>query len=150
MTLDSVEEILDFAIREEEQARDFYRDLAARMETKPMREAFEEFAREEEGHREKLLAVKQGKILRPSATKVQDLKIADYLVEGPVGADFDYQQALVVAMKKEKAAFRLYSDLAERTSDPALRLTFRSLAQEEARHKLRFEVEYDEHVLEWN
>ncbi|MBN1866882.1 ferritin family protein [Candidatus Sumerlaeota bacterium] len=150
MALDSVEEILDFAIREEERARDFYRELAARMERKWMRDALEEFAREEEGHRTKLLAVKEGKVLQPSAEKVLDLRIADYLVDVPVGPDFDYQQALVTAMKKEKAAFRLYSDLERRTSDPDLQSTFRALAQEEARHKLRFELEYDEHVLEWN
>lgn len=146
----STDEILDFAIGEEEQARDFYLKMAGKMETAWMRKAFEDFAREEAGHREKLLAVRKGKLLEPLADKVLDLKIADYLVESQLGADFDYQQALVVAMKKEKAAFRLYTDLAEAAEDPGLRSTLLALAQEEARHKLRFEIEYDDHVLEWN
>jgi rubrerythrin len=50
-------------------------------------------------------------------------------------------------MKKEKAAFRLYSDLAGLADDAQLRNTFLFLAQEEAKHKLRFEIEYDENVL---
>jgi rubrerythrin len=59
----------------------------------------------------------------------------------------DYQQALVVAMQKEKMAFKMYSDLAEQVDDENLKNTFLSLAQEEAKHKLRFELEYDEHVM---
>jgi rubrerythrin len=59
-----------------------------------------------------------------------------------------YPEALLFAMKSEKAAFRLYDALATATHDPVLALLFRSLAQEEARHKLRFELEYEENVLE--
>ena len=81
---------------------------------------------------------------------VLDLKMADYLVAGEVSGDMDYQQALIMAMKKEKAAFRLYSDLADRVADGALRTLFLGLAQEEAKHKLRFEVEYDDVILRDN
>ena len=53
-------------------------------------------------------------------------------------------------MKQEKAAFKLYSDLAEAAEDEGVRNTFLALAQEEAKHKLRFETEYDEHILSGN
>ena len=59
----------------------------------------------------------------------------------------DYQEALILAMKKEKASFRLYNDLAATTDDADLRSLLLGLAQEEAKHKLRLEVEYDEHFL---
>ena len=62
----------------------------------------------------------------------------------------DYQSALVLAMKREKAAFRLYTALAAKVDDEALRELFLRLAQEEAKHKLHFEIEYDEHVLTEN
>ena len=61
-----------------------------------------------------------------------------------------YDEALAVAMNREKAAFRLYTDLSEAVDDPALQALFRSLAREEARHKLRFELEYDVFVLKEN
>ena len=48
-------------------------------------------------------------------------------------------------MKREKGAFALYDRIAQRTSGAAAEL-FRALAQEEARHKLRFELEYDDEV----
>jgi len=50
-------------------------------------------------------------------------------------------------MKKEKASYRLYSDLAEQVDNEELKDTFLWLASEEARHKLRFEIEYDDLVL---
>ena len=79
-----------------------------------------------------------------------DLKIGDYLVEQKPSASMDYQSALILAMKQEKAAFRLYTDLAASTDDDNVRDLFLGLAQEEAKHKLRFEVEYDEDFLREN
>jgi rubrerythrin len=146
----SVDEILDFAIKEEEEAAAFYSDLASKMESPAMRELFEQFAREEQGHKKKLLAIKENKSLMPGERKVLDLQLSDYLVETEVTPGMDYRDALVVAMKKEKAAFRLYTDLAATAEDEALRATLQALAQEEAKHKLRFEVEYDEYVMTEN
>ena len=42
----SVDEVLDFAISEEEAAAQFYTDLAAKMDRAWMRQAFEDFANE--------------------------------------------------------------------------------------------------------
>lgn len=42
--------------------------------------------------------------------------------------------------EEQKAAFRLYSDLASRTEHAELKETFLMLAQKEAKHKLRFEI----------
>jgi rubrerythrin len=53
-------------------------------------------------------------------------------------------------MNKEKAAFKLYSDLAKIAPNNEIREIFLSLAQEEAKHKLRFEIEYDDYVLKEN
>ncbi len=82
--------------------------------------------------------------------KILDLKIGDYLVDAEPSSDIDYQQALILAMKAEKAAFRLYSDPASATDDPGLKETLLGLAQEEAKHKLRFEIEYDDEFLKEN
>ncbi len=146
----SVDEILDFAIGQEEQAAAFYIDLAGRMERPWMSKIFKDFSREEEGHKRKLLEVKAGQKLLSAAQKVLDLKIGDYLTDVEPGPDLDYQQALVVAMKKEKKAFKMYTDLAEATDDANLQNVFLSLAQEEAKHKLRFEIEYDDFVMTEN
>jgi rubrerythrin len=146
----SVDEILDFAIGEEEASAGFYRALATKMDRPWMKEAFEEFAREEDGHKAKLQMFKKGEVPVPAQEKVLDLKIGDYLVDAELNPDMDYQQALMVAMKKEKVAFRMYSDLASVATDPNAKSLLLSLAQEEAKHKLRFEVEYDDVILKEN
>jgi rubrerythrin len=146
----STDDILDFAIQSEIEATRFYSDLAGKVQSPGMKELFEQFAREEEGHRVKLEHIKQTGELQVATRAVQDLKIGDYLIEPPVNTDLDYQQALVLAMKREKVAFRLYSDMAEATSEPHLRNLLLLLALEEAKHKLRFEIEYDHQFLTEN
>ena len=143
MRLDTVDKILDFAIEQEKHAARFYTQLADKMAAKHMKEAFLGFAEEEMGHKIKLEAVKEGKLLLPSRDRVMDLKIGDYLEEVTMSADLDYREALVLAMKAEKAAYRLYTDLASTADDENVKQTLLGLAQEEAKHKLRFEIEYD-------
>ena len=51
---ESVDEILDFAILNEENAAKFYYDLAEKVDTPAMKDVFLSFAKEEEGHKAKL------------------------------------------------------------------------------------------------
>ena len=147
-TFESADAILDFAIAREQEAYEFYTDLGGKMENKHVSDMFSGFAQEEMGHKKKLQRIKEGTLLASApGKKIQDLKIGDYLVDMEPTGEMGYQDALILAMKKEKAAFKLYLDLSEQTGDENLRDLFLSLAQEEAKHKLRFELEYDEHVL---
>ena len=147
-TFQSADDILDFAIAREQESHDWYMELAGKASKDHTKQTFEQFAKEELGHKAKLEGVKAGKRIVGSANKVMDLKMTDYLVPDDSGdAEIDYQQALLLAMKKEKAAFKLYSDLAAKVDDPGLSELFSNLAQEEAKHKLRFEVEYDDVIL---
>lgn len=115
-----------------------------------MSEIFRQFAGEEEGHKRKLQEIKAGKRLAPAKEKILDLKMSDYLVDVKPSAKMDYQDALLLAMKKEKKAFLMYTNLAELSPDNEIKVVFQVLAQEEAKHKLRFEVEYDDHVMTEN
>ena len=147
----TIDDVLAFAIRDEQRASDLYAGLATRSRNKEIQEMFEQFSREELGHKKKLESIKNRGVATVSPKKIQDLKIGDYLVEVDTSRDdLNYQEALIVAMKEEKAAFRLYSDLAVRTDHNDLKETFLQLAQEEAKHKLRFEIEYDDYILKDN
>ena len=144
----SVNEILEFAIKDEQRAANLYTDLAKRSRNDAMRRTFMQFSLEELGHKKRLQRIQSSGEVVVSDAKVQDLKIGDYLVEVSTSRDdLSYQEALIIAMKEEKAAFKLYSDLAARTDDPATREVLLMLAQEEAKHKLRFEIEYDDQIL---
>lgn len=149
-TFKSVNEVLDFAIEKEEEARLFYLEWAEKLENKALREQFVIFAGEENQHKEKLQRVKSGSTFKPAAKKVTDLKIVDYLVDIAPTPGMDYQEALIVAMRREKASFKFYNDLAAMSEDEGLRETFLALAQEEAKHKLRLETEYEKEIYSEN
>lgn len=146
----SVDDILEFAIKAEQEAVDFYSDLAARSKNAQIKKVFQEFAGEEMKHKSRLMNLREEKSLKLPEGKVKDMKISDYMVEVVPKPDMIYPDALILAMKKEKLAFRLYTFLSEETTDPELKDLFRNLALEESRHKLRFELEYDEYVLKEN
>ena len=148
-TFDSFVAVLDYAIDKEIEANQFYVDMAKQMKNPTMREVFEAFAKEELGHKAKLEAIKQGKEVQP-VKNITDLRIADYTVDVKPAPDMSYQDALILAMKKEKVAFRLYLDLADQVENEDQKALFLSLAQEEAKHKLRFEIEYDDVMLNQN
>ncbi len=144
---DSVEAVLDFAIREEEKAAEFYTSLLDQVDDPSVREALRGYAAEEEKHKTKLEALKsQGVELHPSRLEALDLKVAEYTVDIEVKPGMSYEELLLLAMKKEKAAHDLYTDLAHGAADPAVKDAFLKLAQEESDHKLHFEAEYDDHL----
>lgn len=145
-----IDEILDFAMQAEQEAVDFYTRLAEGMKNAAMRQTFLLFATEEINHKARLQKIKEQRLFEHSTDKVQDLHIADYVVGGKPSENMTYADALILAMKKEKAAFKLYTTLATRTSDKGLKAVFEDLAMEESKHKLRFELEYDEYVLRDN
>jgi rubrerythrin len=120
------------------------------MQREQMKDVFRGFAREEMGHKAKLEAVRKGQLLLSAQQKITDLGIGDHLTDIELQGELDYQQALIVAMKAEKAAFKLYLELADATDNAELRDLLLSLANEEARHKLRFEIEYDDVILTEN
>lgn len=145
-----VDEILVFAIEQEQKAVDFYTGLAKEAVSEDMRKVFIEFAGEEIKHKQRLTRIREDGVFTMPKQQVMDLKIADYIVDVKASGKLSYEDTLVLAMKREKAAFKLYTALAERAPNDELKEIFESLAMEEARHKLRFELEYDENVLKEN
>lgn len=149
-SLNSIDEILLFAINSEQESVDFYTRLSSQVINPEMKQIFRQYAHEEMGHKAKLMIIRETGLMSISNETIKDLKLSDYMVDIFPSPDMKYDEALILAMKKEKAAFRLYLDLAEMTSDPESKAVFMSLALEESKHKLRFEIEYDQHVLREN
>jgi rubrerythrin len=139
---DTVEEILDFAIGREIEAQSFYMKLSSIVKDAKLAKTLKALAAEELDHENELKAVKFGKIAL-SDQEVGKLDIADYAKDVSPGPDMSYTDLLVIGMKKEETSRALYANLASIAKKPDLRDTFLKLAQNEAEHKLRFELEYD-------
>jgi rubrerythrin len=146
----NVNDILNFAMEQEQKAIEFYTHLATTARTDDMRKVFEEFAKEEISHKARLTQIQVDGIMTLTEEKVHDLKISDYMAPDDAGENPTYEQALKLAMSREKAAFKLYTALSEKVDNTSLKKIFQLLAVEESKHKLRFELEYDEFVLREN
>lgn len=140
----SVEDILKFAIAKEEAAYQFYMDMADRMESETSSELFEQLAQEEFNHKAQLELemMKLGEVI-PAAEPESERNKDDYMLDGDFPKDMSYKDVLLMAIKKEKASFKLYVELARMVKDEESVETFMTLAEEEARHKTLFEIEYN-------
>jgi rubrerythrin len=142
--VNSYEEILEFAISKEVEAYHFYMALAGRVDTEKMRTVFEDLAEEELEHKAKLELemMKMGKAVaveeRPAPSD------REYIVsDSSSPLDMDYKDMLMLGVEKEEAAFRTYVNLVAIAHDEESREMLLKLAEEEVKHKLRFETEYD-------
>ncbi len=141
---DDYYEVLELAIAKEIEAYNFYLALADRVEDRQIRKAFKDLAKEELEHKAKLeleitktgrtVAVER-KLLRPE----RDYILSDD--ESPL--NMDYKDMLLLGMEKEEAAFRTYVNLSASVLDEESREMLLAIAEEEVKHKLRFETEYD-------
>jgi rubrerythrin len=146
MNMNSLEEVLRFAIRKEADAAAFYR-MAADRSNPGVKKAFEELAREEEGHQKKLEGFDPKKVQKMKVEKPQGLGIAEWVEDVPFSSDMSYADLLRMAIKNEEKSESLYTTTARSVTDPPLRKILMVLAQEETRHKKRLEKIYDDEVL---
>lgn len=141
--LRTVRDVLEFAIAREMESYQFYMDLAQLPVRAEVRDMIHRLAGEELVHRIHLEALKTGEVAFARDEEVGHLNIEEKLADVTPGAGMSYADLLVIAMKKEQAAVRLYTNLASIATDRVQRTVLKKMAQEEARHKLRLEVEYD-------
>ena len=140
---ESDDEILELAISREEDANKFFLALAARVKNPEMRKVFEDLAAEELEHKARLELeiMKTGRVV--TATEKLELEEESDTEVVRQMLDMDYKDMLLMGMQKEESSFRLYVDLAARVSGEDSYETLLALAEEEVKHKMRFEIEYD-------
>jgi rubrerythrin len=148
LNFESQEAAIAFAIDREQEAYDFYIDWSKRITQEAIQQVFREFAVEELRHRDLLTDVKEGKRKLEADAKVQDLKITDYLTRVKASEDMQYQDALQLAIQREKGSIELYRRLADASSRETLISLFESLVEEETKHKVRLETIYDDAFLQ--
>lgn len=148
MNFISVDDVLQFAIGKEKEAVTFYTDLRDKEPSSALKETFRELAQEEAKHVKMLtsLSKNQTAIASYEQKAVADLKISDYLTEREYEEGMPMEDIIVLAMKREEMAVKLYRDLAGKTDDGETQKLFNLLVQEESEHKLTFEKMYDDYL----
>jgi rubrerythrin len=150
--MNSINEILDFAIENEEEAYSFYMRMSERANDKVMTEVFLEFAAEEKKHKERLILVKENRYLDENEKITEEIDKEESLTYEDLNPalSLSYRQALTIAIQKEQASFKLYKMLANIAPSNYAKSLFDSLAEEEAKHRNRFQQEYDNFIINNN
>lgn len=148
MALKSFKEIIQFAIKREEDAIRSYGEMAEKTNMPGLKKLLLDLQSEEKNHKKMLENISQEKLKSYEVKKVPDLKITDYLLEEPMEPEMNFQELLIYAAKKEQRAADLYSELASQAQDEDMKKTFEFMVQQEKSHKLKLEKEYEDHVLD--
>ena len=139
-----VSDILEIAIKREEEAYDFYMDIHAKVADLSVKETLEFIAGEEKKHKAFLVNYRDGnfgaKGLRMS--DVVEYKIAEYLEEPEVEADMKPEDVYLVASHREQRSHRFYAELAGLHAVGEPREMLLKMANEELKHKEKMEYLY--------
>jgi rubrerythrin len=152
MEFNNLTEIIDFAIEKEKEAAEFYLSISKQEKFSGKKEMLLEFSGQERNHQkllESLKAGKAGKELEGYKFKwIKDIKRSDYVVETTYRPGMPYNELLMLAMKREEKALKLYNEMLAKAESAEQKKVFKMLCQEEAKHKLSLETIYDDYMAE--
>jgi rubrerythrin len=151
MKLETLPDILTFAIRREQDACDLYLMFRDMVKDPGAKVLLKDLANYELGHKNLLEnALTGGKVNSIGGKKkVTDLHLSDYMVAGTISRDSSSQEVMLFAIKKEQEAYDLYHMLLANYGGTELEALFSRLAKEELSHKETLEREYEEHFMQW-
>jgi rubrerythrin len=146
MEFKSIPDILRFSISKEQASVQFYRDMISKTLDPATKSLFEVLIQKEQEH----IAALQFEIEKLGRTVDIDTEQSDpaFHWEERLEADeplihMGFVDALLMGIQKERAAFRLYTKIMATVTDERLSGVLLALAEEEMRHVLQLEREYE-------
>ena len=139
-----VSDILEIAIKREEDAYDFYMDIHSKVVDAGVQDTLEFIAGEEKKHKAFLVRYRDGdfggEALRMS--DVVEYKIAEYLEEPEVDESSKPEDVYLLASHRELRSHYFYTELAHLHADGDLQEMLLKMANEELKHKEKMEYLY--------
>jgi rubrerythrin len=149
---------IKIALKKEEDSFSFYKNAEKTVQFKPLKVLFRDLAKAEVKHKSLLIkelrklegGAKEVNKLTTGSGKTKDYGLSKYLLPQNVKPTMGYQEALIVAMKREEQACELFEYLKSITTDKNLKTTFNTLYKWEIEHLRMLEEKYDEDILTEN
>ena len=152
MEFENLNDIIAFAMEREKEAASFYREASEKEAFSGAKEMLLEFAAQEDKHYTILENFKNNAIDKSVGEYkfkwIPDIKRSDYVDEVEYTPGMGYRDTLMLAMKREEAALKLYNELLAKADNDEAKKIFKVLCQEEAKHKLSLETMYDDYMAE--
>ncbi len=133
------QDILKAAIQNEIEANLFYRQVAEKVDNDHLKQMFLTFAEEERKHRQILEGLRDDETVAMDFARVPDFHVAETVDEPSLSVEMKPADAIALAMKKEEAAMKHYTALADASTDPGQQKIFLQLAAMERQHKAKME-----------
>ncbi len=140
---ETIEDIIYFAIESEIQSVEFYNRLSEAAPEGDTKLLFLRLMEEEKGHIVRLQYLLDHQFENGFPGLSHSFSESDYLPHIIPSPDVDVAEGLIIAIQKEKAAIRLYTDLASEIKKHDLNQFFLLLASEEEKHYMKFENEHN-------
>jgi len=139
MNLSEYKEIIKQAIANEVEASKFYEAASATLNDPFLKKLFAELAGEEKKHRDILTRIYTSNTIASYFSETRDYKVSETVDEPELSMDMQPADAFALAMKKEEAAMKQYTAMANMCEDAQKRQVFLDLAAMERDHKLKME-----------
>jgi len=150
MDFQNLEALISFAIIKEKEAAEFYESNSESESMSGKKEMLKEFAAEERKHQRMLEDYLQTGVAENldgyRFEWIADIKRSDYVDAMEYRPGMAYNELLMLAMKREEAALKLYNQLLDKADNEDAKTLFKMLCQEEAKHKLALETMYDDYM----
>jgi rubrerythrin len=148
--------ILKEAVSIEEESIELYSNAQEKAGSASSKSFLKELAETELGHKKRLMEIINKEALVQSlgdqkGELLEDLKIVDYMKDiDELSEDADYQDILTYAAQREKRTHDYYASLTKLFKGTQIGELFQRLAEEELKHKIKLEKEYDDILLKGN
>ena len=142
MTREELKGIIAFAVENEVEAYEFYRDAAERLEDEGLKSTFEDLAKDELEHKRFLEEFLESNTDEINIDVEADYKVAETVDKPPLSMDMTFAQAIQLAMKNEEEAMDMYQQLADAVTDKKEKDIFIGLRDMEKMHKTKLEDIY--------
>lgn len=134
--------IIDFAIKNEVEAYEFYRDAALKLKEDNIREIFDDLSKQELKHKQYLQEFLESGIQDIKLDEFTDYKIAETIDEPKLSINMTFVDAIALAIKKEQEAMELYDHLSSLCLEQEKKNIFLGLKEMEKMHKAKLEDIY--------
>ena len=134
--------IIDFAVVNEVEAYEFYKDAAEKVKDDFLKETFQDLAKEELEHKKFLEDFLESEVEEIEIEEFSDYKISETIDKPELSVSMKFQDAIALAIKKEEEAMLMYSDLAKACANNQHEKLFLGLVEMEKMHKVKLEKIY--------
>ena len=148
----NVVEVIESAIRKEQEAQQMYLGYAGSTRRPGFRQLLLTMVDMEKEHERRLQELKRKEGMAQAFRPIGEgtLRLDDYHVEVPFSPEMEYGDFLLLVARKEEKAERLYEKLQSLATDDDTRWLFALLANEESKHKAWARERYDQDILKDN